>query len=263
MMRVLISGERHSMSWFATNLIAAFLLPPLSLLLPGVIGLGLWHKRPSIARWLVTASLALLWLLSTPFIADSLLQLLEGAPAAFNPKTQSADAIVVLGGGTYFNAPEYGADTVGEDALVRLRYAAKLQRETGKPVLVTGGKPSGNDLSEAQQMKAILENEFNVPVQWTEDDSGNTLENASFSYRKLNPLGIRRIYLVTHAWHMPRSVQAFQSVGFEVVPAPTAYTTRHQTDLLEFLPSADALRGSKHFMHEAIGLLWYRLKFPA
>ena len=41
MMRVSFPGELHSMSWLVTNLIAAFLLPPLGLLLPGVIGLGL------------------------------------------------------------------------------------------------------------------------------------------------------------------------------------------------------------------------------
>ena len=248
------------MSWLATNLIASFLLPPLSLLLPGIIGLWLWRKRPAVARWLVTASFAMLWVFSTPYVACSLLQLLEGAPVALNPKIQSADAIVVLGGGTYFNAPEYGADTVGDETLVRLRYAAKLQRETGKPILVAGGKPQGNTLSEAQQMKTILENEFNVPVKWTEDDSSNTFENASFSYRKLNPLGVKRIYLVTHAWHMPRATLAFQSAGFEITPAPTSFTLLYQTNLLDFLPSADALPGSEHFVHEIIGLLWYRLK---
>jgi len=248
------------MSWFATNLIAAFLLPPLNLLLIGIAGVLLWHKHPRIARALVAASLALLWLLSTPYVAENLLQQLEGAPIAFDPKTQTADAIVVLGGGTYFHAPEYGGDTTGEDTLVRLRYGAKLQRATGKPVLVTGGKPLGNNLSEAQQMKNVLDSEFKIPVQWTEDASDNTWENARFSYQILKPLGIKRIYLITHAWHMPRSVRAFQSAGFEVVPAPTAYTIRHQTDLLDFLPDTEALHNSKIFMHELIGLLWYRLR---
>ncbi len=48
---------------------------------------------------------------------------------------------MVLGGGRYRDAPEYGNDTVGEYTLVRLRYAAKLHRETGFPLLVTGGRP--------------------------------------------------------------------------------------------------------------------------
>lgn len=248
------------MSWLITNLISAFLLPPLNLLLLGMAGLLLWRKRPVIARWLVAASLALLWLLATPYVSDGLMRMLEGPPVALDPKAQPADAIVVLGAGTYLNAPEYGADTVGEAGLARLRYGARLQRETGKPVLVTGGKPQGNILSEADQMKAVLEEEFHVPVKWTEGESDNTLENARFSQRILGPAGVRRIYLVTQAWHMPRAAMAFRAAGFEVVPAPTIFSLPRPYMLLDFVPSADALAESQRFMREVIGLLWYRLK---
>ncbi len=247
------------MSWFATNLLAAFLLPPLNLLLIGLAGLLLWHRRPRTARAVTLASLLLLWLCSTPFFAEGLLHWLEGPPRAPDLRTQTADAIVVLGGGTYFNPPEYEGDTVGEYTLVRLRYAARLQRETGKPLLVAGGKPHGNSSSEAQQMKMTLQRDFNVPVQWTEDASGNTLENARYSYRLLSKLGITRIYLVTHAWHMPRAASAFQQAGFVVFPAPTAYTTRYKATLLAFLPNADALRDTRIFAHEVIGALWYNV----
>lgn len=248
------------MSWFLTNLISTFLLPPLSLLLAALLGLLLVRSCPRLGRTLLIGSLALLWLCSTPYFAEGALRLLESRHSAVDARAQPADAIVVLGGGTYFNAPEYGTDTVSEFTLVRLRYAARLQRETGKPLLVTGGKPLGNELSEARQMKAVLEQEFKVPVRWAEDASDNTLENARYSFRLLQQAGIRRIYLVTHAWHMPRSVLAFRRAGFDVVPAPTAYTTRYQTDLLGFVPRAEALRNSKFFVHELIGLLWYRLK---
>ena len=248
------------MSWFVTNLISAFLLPPLNLLLVGAAGVLLWHKRPPLARALVTIALALLWLCSTPYFAEGTLHLLEGKPYVVDTKTQPADAIVVLGAGTYFHAPEYGGDTVDEAALIRLRYAARLQRETGKPILVTGGNPLNNKIPEAEQMKSVLENEFRVPVRWTEDDANNTLENALYSYALLQKAGFKRIYLVTHAWHMPRAAMVFRQVGFEVVPAPTAWTTRYKLDLLDFIPRAEALRDSRIFMHELIGLIWYRLK---
>ena len=248
------------MSWFITNLISAFLLPPLSLLLAALAGLLIARPYPRLGRALLTGSLALLWLCATPYFAEGALHLLEGPPKAVDTQAQPADAIVVLGGGTYFHAPEYGTDTVGEATLARLRYAAKLQRETGKPLLVTGGKPLGNDIPEAQLMKSVLEQEFKVPVRWAEDASDNTLENARYSYQVLQKEGVKRIYLVTHAWHMPRSILAFRSAGFNVVPAPTAFTTRYRTDLLSFVPRAEALRDSKIFMHEIIGLLWYRLK---
>jgi len=164
------------------------------------------------------------------------------------------------GRGTYSAAPEYAGDTVSSTTLVRLRYGAKLYRDIKKPVLLSGGMPQGHAISEAMQMKKVLEQEFNIPAQWIEEESANTLESARNSYRLLHQSGIKRIYLVTHAWHMPRSLRAFQAAGFEVIPAPTAFTTRNKADLLAFVPSAGALQDSQIFLHEAIGMLWYRLK---
>ncbi|HEU0282778.1 MAG TPA: YdcF family protein [Gallionella sp.] len=254
------------MSWFVTNLIAAFLLPPLSLLLVLALGLFLLYRRRKLAKPLLLTAFSLLWLASTPYFAEGALHLLEAHTAALDSKhpngqPQAADAIVILGGGTYFHAPEYaGQDTVKAQTLLRLRYGAKLQRETGKPILVTGGKPLGNQLSEAQQMRSSLEQDFQVPVCWIEDASDSTFENARYSFHILQQAGIKKIYLVTHAWHMPRSADVFRRAGFEVVEAPTAFTTRYQVDLMAFLPRAESLRDSEIFVHEVIGLLWYRVK---
>lgn len=248
------------MTWFFTNFIAALLLPPLNLLLIMLAGLLLWRKKPRTARILLGSAFILLWLLSTPFIAESLLQGLEGSPLMLNNNNRSADAIVVLSGGSYFNAPEYACDTVSSASLQRLRYAAKLYRELKRPILLTGGSPLGNNMSEARQMKLVLEQEFNTPVQWIEEESDNTLASARNSHQLLQKSGIKRIYLLTHAWHMPRSLQAFKAAGFEVVAAPTAFTTRYQNDLLALIPSASALQDSQIYLHEVIGILWYRLK---
>lgn len=248
------------MSWLLTNLFAALLLPPLNLLLISIAGLLLLHRKPQVASALLTVSIALIWLLSTPIIAYSLLQSLEEDFSPIDYKSKPAEAIVVLGGGTYFNAPEYAGDTVGDATLLRLRYAAKLYRDLAKPILVTGGKPLGNTLSEAQQMRQALEQEFSTPVQWTEDESDNTYESARYSFKQLQQHHIKNIYLITHAWHMPRALRAFRTAGFNVIPAPTAYTTRYKLDLLAFLPNARALQDSRIYFHEAIGILWYRLK---
>ena len=249
------------MSWLATNLIAAFLLPPLSLLLPLVLGILLLRRHPKVARILLIASFGLLWLCATPYFAEGALHLLEARTAHLNSQHQQADAIVILGGGTYFRAPEYaGQDTVSDVTLTRLRYGAKLQRDTGKPILVTGGNPLGNSIPEAQQKRIALEKDFRVPVRWTEDNSDNTFENARYSFQMLQKSGIKKIYLVTHAWHMPRSAAAFRRAGFEVIEAPTAFTTRYQIDLLALVPRAESLRNSKIFVHEAIGFLWYQIK---
>ena len=109
-------------------------------------------------------------------------------------------------------------------------------------------------------MRIALEQDFRVPVRWTEEASDNTFENARNSFRILQQAGIRRIYLVTHAWHMPRAAMTFRRAGFDVIEAPTAFTTRYRTDLLAFLPQANALYDSRIFIHEIIGMLWYRVK---
>ncbi|MDD4930460.1 MAG: YdcF family protein [Gallionella sp.] len=249
------------MSWFATNLAGAFLLPPLSLLLILLTGILLLRKHPKGARKLIIASLVLLWLASTPYIAESALHILEAQTTPLQKQTPGAAAIVILGGGSYFQAPEYARqDTVSPETLVRLRYGARLQRELKLPILLTGGRPLGNDSSEADQMRVVLEQDFRVQAGWTEDASDNTFENARNSRQTLEKSGINRIYLVTHAWHMPRSAAAFRRAGFEVIEAPTAFTTRYRTDLLAFVPGAEGLRNSKIFAHEVIGLLWYQAK---
>jgi uncharacterized SAM-binding protein YcdF (DUF218 family) len=109
-------------------------------------------------------------------------------------------------------------------------------------------------------MKRVLEEEFGVPVQWTEKASRNTLENARLSYRMLAPSNVRTIYLVTDAWHMPRARLAFEQSGFTVIPAGTGYSTRARLTLLDFLPKASALLDSSRFFHEIIGIGWYHLR---
>jgi uncharacterized SAM-binding protein YcdF (DUF218 family) len=245
--------------WLITNVIAALLVPPGSLLLLAAAGALLALRRPRAGRALVALSLAALYALSTPFLADTVVRTLEPAPR--DPLAdRSGQAIVVLGGGTYFGAPEYGQDTISEASLVRLRYAAHLHRASNKPVMVTGGAPQGNAASEAEQMRKVLEHDFQVPVRWAEPASNNTLENARLSYRLLDAAGMRRIYLVTHAWHMPRARLAFEHAGFTVIPAPTAFATHYRLTILDFLPSAGALFRSRHFFHEVIGIGGYHLR---
>ncbi|HEY6043453.1 MAG TPA: YdcF family protein, partial [Nitrosospira sp.] len=62
------------MGWYATNLISAFLLPPFNLILLGTAGLLLLKWRPRLGQLLIAVTLALLYLLSTPFFAELMLQ---------------------------------------------------------------------------------------------------------------------------------------------------------------------------------------------
>ncbi|MBU0752502.1 MAG: YdcF family protein [Gammaproteobacteria bacterium] len=245
-----------SISWLLTNLVVAFLLPPLNGLLLAGVGWLLWQRRPRLARTLVAVGLALLIILALPVVGNAMQRSLEGIPVSA-AQVREAQAIVVLGGGRYRDALEYGGDTVAEATLLRLRYAAKLQRESGLPLLVTGGKPDGGDLSEAEAMRRTLTAEFGVPVRWVEGASDNTHENALYSARLLKPDGITRVLLVTHAWHMPRALRSFAAEGLAVAPAPTFFHRKPLTPL-DFLPQGYS--GARHAIHEWIGLFWYRMR---
>ena len=237
----------------------AALLSPLSIVLFILLAAALlaW-RRPLVAWRPAVLALILLYPLSTQFVADRLLGWLE--PPYRDPAAdRNGQAIVVLGGGTYFNAPEYGGDTVGTRTLVRLRYAAHLHRTLGKPVLVAGGTPEGGPVPEAEIMKRALQRDFNVPTQWVENGSRNTFENALMSRDQLKST-VQQVYLVTDAWHMPRAKLAFEHVGFTVIPAPTGYTRRFELTVLDFLPDAEALSDSSLFFREITGIAWYRLR---
>ena len=180
---------------------------------------------------------------------------------AFN--VPAAEALVVLGADRRRDAPEYGGgETVYRLGLERLRYAARLAKITGLPVLASGGGlQEGHELAEADLMKATLK-EFGVEAHWLEGKSRNTYENAVFSSQMLKGVGIGEVLLVTHAWHMPRAIEAFESAGMRAIPAPTGQLSpSHKLDYQDFLPGASALQSTCWALHEMLGLWWYRYRY--
>jgi uncharacterized SAM-binding protein YcdF (DUF218 family) len=244
--------------FFLKKFLASLVLPPASLVLAALAGLWLAGRRPWTGRLLAALACGLLLLLSEPWIADGLASLNEGQKPSDPARLANCQAIVILGGTAYHRAPEYGGiDTVGPGTLVRLRYGAFLARRTGLPILVAGGAPfGGRPIADA--MREALERDFGVPVRWTERASRDTAENAAFSAPLLRAAGVRRIALVTQAFHMARARHNFEAQGLEVVPAPTGFDLPSDSPLEELLPSADALDESSRALHEWLGRLALR-----
>lgn len=237
------------------------LVPPCGLVVLALIALAFSRRYARSARWIMGACVAGLYVLSMPMTASLLLQSLQ--PAYVDPRNhKDVQAIVLLGGGTAGYAEEYGADIVNSLSLVRLRYAARLHRATGLPLLVSGGSVLGDTAPEAEQIRAVLTGEMGVPVRWTEAKSVDTLTNALETARILKQAGITRVFLVTHAWHIPRARLSFAHAGLDVIPAPTGFQTFTWRDMVlaDVLPRASAFLNSYYFFHEAIGYAVYRLR---
>jgi uncharacterized SAM-binding protein YcdF (DUF218 family) len=237
--------------FYVKKILEALLLPPIGPLL--LIAFGMWlARRRRIGALLATAGVLGLTALSVPAVANALLRAQETFTPLDIDRLRGTQAIVVLGGGSNYAAPEYGGDTVSRATLERLRYAAVLQRRSGLPLLVSGGAPF-NGLPESLSMKEVLEKEFAVKVRWTESASRDTAENASFSAPILKNDGIQRIVLVSHAWHLPRAVAAFERQGLTVIAAPTGFTRDSPSLLENLLPSAFALEKSRTALNEWLG----------
>lgn len=252
-----------SLSWIVNSTASALLLPPFNLILLCALGLLLYRRWPRFGLRLSVIALILLTLLGTRVGASLFIAPLENLnPPLSSARQSGAQAIVVLGGGRMADAPEYGGRDIPSAAVLhRLRYAASLQRETGLPILVTGGSPDGSKESEAEIMARSLQNDFSVPVKWREQGSDNTAENAQFSARLLRESGAHRILLVTDALHMQRSRRIFMQAGLDVVPAPTIFFSAQRWSWSDFLPGSTWLQRAAYAMHEWLGLAWYQLRY--
>lgn len=241
------------------RLLKAWILPPASILVVLVVGC-LLARRSRAGRALVALSVAALWALSSPWVSWHLLGTLDTLPVGV--RDAQMQAIVVLSGD---ESPgrELGAPTVGPHTLERLRLGARLHRETGLPILVTGGTYDRDEEPAAPRMKRTLETDFRVPVRWVEDRSRTTAENARFSRELLDSEDVNRIYLVSQFWHLPRARDAFEAVGFEVIPVGAGEREGPPFRLHHLAPSAGALDDSTIAIHEWLGRLWYRLRYDS
>ncbi|MDP3357539.1 MAG: YdcF family protein [Polaromonas sp.] len=246
-------------------ILSTLLLPPAAPLLLVLLGLVLAIRKKATGLTLAFLGSALLWLLSCHAVAVWLaLNLLpqQTALSLAALKTSGAQAIVVLGGGVQPAAPEYGEPQASAAAAMRLRYGARLARQSGLPVAFAGGLGWGaaqtQTLSEGEVARRAALQDYGLTLKWIDSQSRDTAENA----RLLRPLllkdGVQRIVLVTNATHMPRSVRAFEAAGFTVTAAPMGFTLPSRNGVLEWLPSADGLEASRAALKEWLGLLAQR-----
>lgn len=252
------------MNWdiVTTKAIAAFCLPPGLFITLFVLAFVIGRKFRVIGVALFTLAFISLYALATPFVATALMsQIQPSAALRLNalPIDEQHSAIVVLGGGRRASAPEYDdIDTVSDETLDRLRYAARLQKQMHLPVLLSGGKVFNEPTPEAVLMNETFITDFRGAPNWLETNSRNTAENAQFSARILAQQNINKIYLVTHAWHMPRALLAFEGKGLDVVPAPIGFELAPlgPRGLLFYVPRAEALLVSSRALHERLGLFF-------
>lgn len=242
-------------------------LPPGVLLLAILVSLLLFALRRRTAAFAVgiVGCVGLYLLAITPF-ADLLITPLENAypplqGAAGATGFDGAKYVVVLGGGLVPASPaEHGKPSLGPESLKRLVYGVRIASSTGLPLIVSGGTVPSEPTSEPealvaeQTIRSLGLGKLTILV---EGRSRNTWENAALVEKRFHP---DRVILVTSAYHMPRSVVAFERNGISVIPAPTDYLSdRARYTVYSYLPTAGALRISAIALKEYLGYIYYRL----
>src|SRR6185369_176701 len=145
------------------KLLASLILPPTGLVLLAFAGLAISIRRRRLGLAIVSLALAAIVVLSLRPVAYALNRSLEDAPPLSQQALDRAQAIVILGGGTYPDTPEFGGDMLNAFSLERTHYGVFLQRRSGLPILVTGGSPYGGK-AEADLMKEVIERDFRGEV---------------------------------------------------------------------------------------------------
>jgi uncharacterized SAM-binding protein YcdF (DUF218 family) len=229
-------------------------LPPTGLLLLSMVGLAMRRRFPRSGTTLAWTGVLALLLLSIPAVGVLLVRALDSYAPFDSAQAAEAQAVVILGGGTRRDAPDYGGDTLGLLTLERVRYGARVARLTRLPVMVSGGTVLGG-ASEAKLMRAALEGEFGVSVRWAEDRSRTTHENAVNSAAILHGAGLHNVVLVAHSFDMLRARAEFAAVGIETIPAATELPSTGPSSLLDYLPSIGGLRTSYYAVYEILANL--------
>lgn len=242
------------------------ILPPGGLLLLIVLAWLCAATRPRLAVVLLMLGVGGLWVMSLPVVVEYAARALEREPALAEAQwaslAQRGEVIVVLGSGREEADPAWGSDQPSVTAIERLRYAARLHRASGLPVLISGGLHYGEPPSEARLMAEVLQRDFGVATRWREERSRTTWENAQYTAELLREQGIKRVVLVTQAAHMPRSRWCFERAGLEVLTAPLGFLgVANARPLGGWLPEGKAFWQSTRLLNEALGQVVYPLLY--
>jgi uncharacterized SAM-binding protein YcdF (DUF218 family) len=254
--------------------LAALLLPPVPLLVLVLVGARLILWQRFLGWMLVLLSVLLLWLGACSGVGESMGRAFMSQPPALSAdriaalKKAAASGkpgvvVLMLGGGREAFAPEYGVASLSDPSLERLRYGVWVSRETGAPMMFSGGLGHASEpgTTEADVAAEIAQREFLRPMRWVETKSRDTRENAQYSAALLRDLDVQQVVLVTHGWHMPRALRALKEAAthekaqWEIVPAPMGLGQSVERPALRWIPSAEGSQLVRAVLREKFALL--------
>lgn len=227
--------------------------------------LNLSHKNSNPFKWAKkasTCSLIILFLAGFTNLSSWLLWPLEGRFEDYINKDNNLpfSGIIVLGGAEETTISSYQNQVTFNGGSERLTEAAKLARRfPGLPIIHSGStRENIYEFSENDVAELFFINEA-IDLSRIRFDrlSYNTRSNALESRKLISPTETGTWLLVTSAYHMPRSVGAFQEAGIKIQPYPVDFKTSLKYDGIFEMDAAENLKLLDLVIHEYVGLFAY------
>jgi uncharacterized SAM-binding protein YcdF (DUF218 family) len=168
--------------------------------------------------------------------------------------------VIVLGGGGSYSSKLPSPSQLSNASLMRLLEGIRLHRQIpGSKLIVSEGNIFGSG-PVADIMGKVAE-DFGVKKEdlVLESQSQDTESQAVLI---LPIVGTEPFFLVTSAYHMPRSMALFRKLGMNPIAAPTDFESLSAESWgpSALYPSAGGLRKAELAVHEYLGLTWSKLR---
>ncbi len=244
-----------------------------------IITIYLFRKARSVTIYFLSLiSLILMYVIFTALGTSFLVVPLENMYSdSYTEYNDNQYPIIVMGGGI-----NYGSDKayLSPYSLQRVVKGYEIYRKIATPIVYTGGVAIGQkEIGESEiaaewlgnmgveKEDIVIENKARTTYEngvyvkeWLLDyyANGQNKQNEQEDSLSGGEAGIK-VYLVTNALHLPRSVMVFEKQGIDVIPVSSGIITDHRHSWLAYLPNRGSLTANMMALHEWMGLVWYKI----
>ena len=228
-----------------------------------LIGLSLFkkYKKRAIVLFLISF---FMYIFSIDAFVDKYLYKLENSYSNITDiDLKKGEIYVLLGGGIIPMSANGHVPTVNAES--RILKTIILYQKYPKPILISGGTPLQNYISESKVYKDILIDSGIPEIDIIEENKSNTTkENAQFISNLIIDKNIKSIILITSASHMKRSLNIFKQYlpNIRIIPCPSNFlASNRKLIIFSFIPKFHNYFKFNILLWETIGNFYYKLRY--